>query len=88
MAKGYLQRYGIDFKETYAAVARTVTSRIFIALAAYFGWLIEQVDIMTAFLNTNLDFVIYLKLPEGYFPKGKVAKALKTLYSLKQSVRL
>ena len=38
---------------------------------------------MTAFFNINLDFIIYLKLPKGYFPKGKVIKALKILYNLK-----
>ena len=65
-----------------------MTSCIFIALIVYFGWLIEQVDVVTAFLNVNLDFVIYLELSEGYFPKGKVVKVLKTLYNLKQLVRL
>ena len=45
-------------------------------------------DVVTTFLNINLDFIIYLKLLEGYFPKNKIIKALKMLYSLKQLIRL
>ena len=43
---------------------------------------------MTIFLNINLDFIIYFELLEGYFLKGKIGKALKILYSLKQLTRL
>ena len=41
MAKGYLQRYRIDFKEIYVVIARIMILYIFIVLAAYFGWLIK-----------------------------------------------
>ena len=83
MAKGYLQKYKIDFKKTYATIIKTIISHIFITLTAYFGWVIKQINIITAFFNTNLDFIIYFKLLKGYFPKGKIIKTLKTLYNLK-----
>ena len=36
-----------------------------IALAAYFGWDIHQLDIDTAFLNAKLDTKVYMKIPPG-----------------------
>nr|GEV45102.1 retrovirus-related Pol polyprotein from transposon TNT 1-94 [Tanacetum cinerariifolium] len=51
VAKGYAQEEGIDFKESFALVARLEAVRIFIVYAAHNSFPINQMDIKTAFLN-------------------------------------
>ena len=96
VAKGYLQRYGIDFEESYAPVAKSGTVRIVLALAAIYDLQIDQIDFVSAFLNSVLleGENIYIWPPEGYQEltgidvEGKVCKLNKGLYGLKQSARL
>ena len=52
--QGFEQEYGIDYTETFALVAKFVTVRILLALAAQYDWEIEQMDVITAFLNPLL----------------------------------
>ena len=96
--RGFEQEYGIDYTETFAPVAKFVTVRILFALAAKYDWEIEQMDVITAFLNPILQEEVYMELPEGYtlpeshtFPRtsgGRVICRLrKCLYSLKQAPR-
>nr|GEV66374.1 retrovirus-related Pol polyprotein from transposon TNT 1-94 [Tanacetum cinerariifolium] len=54
VAKGYAQEEGIDFKESFAPVARLGAVRIFIAYAAHTSFLIFQMDVKTTFLNGPL----------------------------------
>eukprot|EP00253_Pinus_taeda_P001581 PITA_01581 len=51
VAKGYAQKEGIDYKETFAPVARYTYFRFVISLAAQMGWEIHQMDVKTTFLN-------------------------------------
>jgi len=53
-AKGYLQREGIDFHETFSPVVRYDSIRTLIALATEFNMHIRQFDIKTAFLHGEL----------------------------------
>nr|GEY27337.1 copia protein [Tanacetum cinerariifolium] len=50
-AKGYAQEEGIDFKESFAPVARLEDVLIFIAYAAHKSFLIYHMDVKTTFLN-------------------------------------
>ncbi|GKD61491.1 retrovirus-related pol polyprotein from transposon TNT 1-94, partial [Tanacetum coccineum] len=45
------QEEGINFKESFAPVARLEVVRIFLAFAAYMNMIIYQMDVKTAFLN-------------------------------------
>jgi len=88
VAKGYLQRPGFDFDETYAPVARLSTIRTLIAIAAGLGFKIHQMDVVTAFLYGGLKERIYIEQPEGHVVPGKedhVLLLLKSLYGLKQA---
>ena len=92
MAKGFSQREGIDYKETYSPTARLSTVRIFMNIAAQNSWQIKQLDIKTAYLNANVDADVFMKQPEGFGEKGPngeklVCKLNKSLYGLKQSGR-
>nr|GEV71559.1 retrovirus-related Pol polyprotein from transposon TNT 1-94 [Tanacetum cinerariifolium] len=54
VAKGYRQEEGIDFKESFAPVARIEAIRIFIANAASKSMTIYQMDVKTTFFNGEL----------------------------------
>jgi hypothetical protein len=56
VAKGYVQKQGVDFDEVFAPVARLET----VALAANGGWEIHNMDVKSAFLNGNLQEVVYV----------------------------
>ena len=89
VARGFTQIYGVDYYETYALVARLVSFRLLMALAARNGWVLDAIDFDSAFLNSELDEeeVIYLEQPPGYATrdrKGWVWRLLKALYGLKQ----
>jgi hypothetical protein len=90
VAKGYAQRYGTDYKEVFAPVARWDTIRSVIAIAALRGWNVFQLDVKSAFLHGELTETVYVEQPLGYVIKGKeeqVYKLHKALYGLKQAPR-
>ena len=51
MAKGFSQKEGIDYEETFAPVTRYSSIRTNISRAAEMGWPVHQMDVKTAFLN-------------------------------------
>jgi hypothetical protein len=64
--KGYEQREGIDYDETYAPVSKMATFRLLLALAAQYGWDIDHMDLVTAFLNLKIDHDdIHVEIPLG-----------------------
>ena len=82
VALGCNQLFGIDYLETFAPVVKLTTIRTLLALAALFDLEIEQMDVITAFLNGDLDEVIYMMIPEGLRTpqnEGMVWKLLKSL---------
>jgi transposase InsO family protein len=88
VVKGFEQRYGLDYDQTFAGVAKGMAYKTIFALAAHNNWEIEQMDVVTAFLQGTIDTDIYVELPHGFESKGKACKLLKALYGLKQSPRL
>lgn len=60
--------------------------RTVLTIAISFGWDIRQLDVNNAFLNGNLEEVVYIRQPLGFvhpnYPK-KVCKLQKVLYRLK-----
>ncbi len=93
VARGFTQILGLDYNETYAPVVSTVSLRIVLAMMAAKGWDMTQLDVETAFLNSDIDEEIYVEQAEGYddinYPrKDWVLRMLKALYGLKQSPHL
>ena len=90
VVKGFSQRYGLDYMETFAPVARLDTIRLLIAVAAQNQWTIHQMDVKSAFLNGFLEEEIYIEQPPGFIMPGKehlVYRLRKALYGLKQAPR-
>jgi hypothetical protein len=89
VAKGFSQRYGIDYFETFSPVARISPIRTLINPSATHNWSLNHLDVKTCFLEAELpdNVEIWVRPPEGYAKPGTVAKLHKSLYGLKQSSR-
>ena len=92
VAKGYNQKEGVDYHETFAPVAQLTSIRTVLAIAARNGWKIDTFDFHSAFLNGEFDEneEIYMEQPPGYEEKNRreyVLRLLKTIYGLKQASR-
>jgi len=49
-ARGFTQIPGVDYVDTFAPVVKMASIRILLALAAIYGWEIQQMDVVMAFL--------------------------------------
>ena len=90
IVKGYEQCEGIDYDETFVPVAKFVTIRLMLTMAAIHDMETHQIDVVMAFLNRLLleEEVVYMKAPEGArLPPGTVVVLRRMLYRLKQSPR-
>jgi hypothetical protein len=54
VAQGFSQKEGIDYKETFATVARLAK-----------GFKLHQMDVKSAFLNGVLEEEVYVRQPPG-----------------------
>jgi hypothetical protein len=66
IAKGYVQRPGIDFDEVFAPVACLDSVMLLLAIAAQFKWQVHHMDVKTAFLNGELGEEVYVTHPPGH----------------------
>ncbi|GJY73959.1 retrovirus-related pol polyprotein from transposon TNT 1-94 [Tanacetum coccineum] len=90
VAKGYAQKEGIDFEESFAPVARLEAVRLFIAYAAHKSFTVYQMDVKTTFLYRPLKEEVYVNQPDGFvdpYHPDKVYHLKKALYGLKQAPR-
>ena len=71
MAKGYSQQEGLDYTETFSPVAKMVTVRSVVALAASNGWFVFQMDVHNAFLQGDLLEEVYMQVPDGFATQGR-----------------
>ena len=60
VAKGYAQKEGIDYEETFSLVAMLKSIRILLSIAAHLDYEIWQIDVKLAFLNDRLEESIYM----------------------------
>ena len=88
VARGYSQLRGQDYDETFAPTMRKESFRIILAIAAYFGWQLDHMDVDNAFLESTILEEIFMSIPEGIKGQdGKCCRIRKGLYGLKQSAR-
>ena len=88
VVKGFGQRHGIDYNETFSPTAKMKSIKVLLAIAAVEDLEAVHMDVSTAFLNGTLKEKVYMEQPEG-FEDGtdQVCLLHRTLYGLKQSPR-
>jgi hypothetical protein len=78
---------GLDFRETFALIARLEAIRILLAFAASKGFKLYQMDVKSDFLNSVIQEEVFIKQPPSFenikYP-NRVYNLLKTLYGLSQ----
>nr|GFA74931.1 retrovirus-related Pol polyprotein from transposon TNT 1-94 [Tanacetum cinerariifolium] len=90
VAKGYAQKEGVDFEESFPPVAQLEAVWLFIAYAAYKSFTVYQMDVKTAFLYGPLKEEVYVNQPDGFvdpYLPDKVYRLKKALYGLKKAPR-
>ena len=91
MAKGFQQTPSLDYFETFSPMVKPSTIRVILALAVTKGWDIQQIDINNAFLNGDLQKVVYMTQSVGFVDAAKpsyVCRLHESLYELKQAQEL
>jgi hypothetical protein len=86
VARGFSQKEGEDYDETFALVAKYTSIKSIIAIAFAMGWKLHQMDVKTAFLNGVIEEEVYIEQSQGFVIHGKeshVCKLKKSLYRLK-----
>jgi hypothetical protein len=90
VARGFSQKEGIDYEDTFTLVARYTLIRTTIALAAKMKWKLHQMDVKTVFLNDVIEEEVYIEQPKGFEVedrKSHVCRLKKSSYGLKQDPR-
>jgi hypothetical protein len=91
VARGFEQRFGIDFKETFAPVVKWSTICALTAYAAQLNHEIHHLDVKTAFLYGLIKEEVFMQQPQGYEIPGQpplVCQLNRALYGLRQSPRM
>jgi hypothetical protein len=63
VARGFSQKEGIDYDETFTPVRRYTSIRTIISLASVLGWKLHQMDVNTTFLNGQVEEEVYIEQP-------------------------
>lgn len=85
VARGYTQREGVDYFDTFALVVHYESIRMLLAIAAKEDYEIKQFDVTTAFLYGILKEIIFMEQPQDFVDKSKsniVCRLHKSLYDL------
>ena len=82
VVKGYKQKQGRDYDETFALVERMEIVRTMLSIAAQHKWKIYQMDVKSAFLNGVLKEEVYVEKPPSYEIEGQEHKVCKLKKSL------
>ena len=88
--KGFTQKEGIDYKETFSPVSKKDSLCIILEFVAHFYFELQKMDVKTTFLNGELEEELYMKQPEGFSSsQGEhlVCKLKKSIYGLIQAFR-
>jgi Reverse transcriptase (RNA-dependent DNA polymerase) len=87
-ACGYSLVPAVGFQESYSPVINDVVFCILIVCQIIWGLTAVLVDVEVAFLNGNLDEIIYMECPNGIVCEAdEVVRLNKSMYGLVQAAR-
>ena len=87
VARGFSQKKGIDYGETFSPTANITSIHILMQMAVKYDRIVHQMDVKTAYLHAPNDYEIFVEQPEGFKTNKLVYRLNKALYGLKQSGR-
>jgi len=86
VACDFNQVKGIDYFDTFSPVVKLVTIRVVLSLAISNAWHVHQLDVNNAFLNSDLNKIVYMDQPFGFSSNlYQVCCLNKAIYGLKQA---
>jgi hypothetical protein len=71
VAKGFAQKEGVDYMDTFSPTTKWATICTLFSMAAQNGWKINQLDVKTSFWNGDLKENVFMSQLEGFVVKGK-----------------
>ncbi|CAI7912267.1 unnamed protein product, partial [Closterium sp. NIES-53] len=90
VARGFRQRQGVDFFQTFSPTPKMTTLRVMLHVAAQRDYELHSLDFSTAFLQGSLHEEIWLRRPPGFsgsFPAGTQWSLRRPVYALRQVPR-
>ncbi|CAI7881760.1 unnamed protein product [Closterium sp. NIES-54] len=90
VARGFSQRQGVDFFQTFSPTPKMTTLRVLLHVAAQRDYELHSIDFSTAFLQGSLHEEIWLRRPPGFtgsFPPGTQWSLRRPVYGLRQAPR-
>ncbi|CAI7839168.1 unnamed protein product [Closterium sp. NIES-54] len=88
IARGFSQRQGVDFFQTFSPTPKMTTLRVLLYVAAQRDYELHSLDFSTAFLQGSLHEEIWLRRPPGFtgsFPTGTQWSLRRPVYGLRQA---
>ncbi|CAI7750771.1 unnamed protein product, partial [Closterium sp. NIES-53] len=90
VSRGFSQRQGVDYFQTFSPTPKMTTLRVLLHIAAQRDYELHSLDFSTAFLQGSLHEEIWLRRPPGYtgsFPPGTQWSLRRPVYGLRQALR-
>ncbi|CAI7861450.1 unnamed protein product [Closterium sp. NIES-54] len=90
VARGFSQRQGVDYFQTFSPTPKMTTLRVLLHVAAQRDYELHSLDFSTSFLQGSLHEEIWLRCPPGFtgsFPAGTQWSVRRPVYGLRQAPR-
>ncbi|CAI7900917.1 unnamed protein product [Closterium sp. NIES-54] len=90
VARGFTQRQGVDYFQTFSPTPKMTTLRVLLHVAAQRDYELHSLDFSTAFLQGSVLEEIWLRRPlcfTGSFPRGTQWSLRRPVYGLRQAPR-
>ncbi|CAI7854719.1 unnamed protein product [Closterium sp. NIES-53] len=90
VARGFSQRQGVDYFQTFSPTPKMTTLQVLLHVAAHRDYELHSLDFSTAFLQGSLHEEIWLRRPPGFtgsFPPGTQWSLRRPVYGLRQAPR-
>ena len=87
-AHGGMQRWGIDYWETYSPVVNWISVRALLAISTIHNLPTTSIDFVLAFPQADLETDVFMEIPSGFsshLRRSHVLKLDKSLYGLRQA---